>query len=160
VRGFLPAAVVVALVAVAPVVAAGGGGGGGPNGGWGGGLLSESLLFDCDETALSTGFMKWSPDFANLVFDFHGYELEEDMIYHLICFEGDESTEPAEFTELGARITCVVLVCYGVHIKGEVPWPGLTDATVCLVPDSCELFGGGVEWNSDMYLVSVGTADL
>ena len=156
-RGFIPAAAVVALVALAPVVAAGGGGG--PNGGWGKGLLSETLAFDC-ETTISTGYMYWIPEASDLIFDFHGYELEADVVYHLICFVGDEGSEPADFVELGAKWTCVVEDCYGVHIKGEVPWPGLTDATVCLVPDSYWQFGGDAEWKPGTYLVSVETVDL
>lgn len=128
----------------------------GPNGGWGKGLLSETLLFYVDDSDVASGYMYWSPETADLQYDFHGYYLDVGTTYHLIAYEGSPEDEPGDFTPLGSAVACDYL---GVHIKGTVEWPDLVDATVCLVPGTYEGFGGDDGWMPETYPVA-GPVDL
>ena len=150
-RYLISIAVIAGMLAIAPLASAG------PNGGWGKGLLSETLLFYVGTAEEADGFMYWNPDGAEFKYDFHGYYLESGVVYYLICYEGEPDDEPAEFVELG---WCPVCDYGGVHIKGVMPWPGLEDATVCLVPETYEGFGGSEPWSPEDYLMSDGTVDL
>jgi len=140
----------VALVMLAPAVSAG------PNGGWGKGLLSETLLFCVGDSDVPSGYMYWSPETADFVYDFHGYYLDAGTVYYLIAFEGDPAEAPGEYTLLGTGVACDL---NGLHIKGVVAWPCLEAATVCLVPDTYSGFGGEDDWMPETYQVA-GPVDL
>ena len=128
----LVAAAIVVMVAVASSVSANAG-----NSKWGKGMLSESLFFSGESP--TSGFMSWSPDTPEFVYDFHGYYLEEGAQYTLVCYEGDG--EPDDFIDLGSSYPCDEYD--GVHIKGVIAWPDYEDmATICLVPDTWTGFGG------------------
>lgn len=147
----MASAVLVAAVMMAPVVSAG------PGGGWGKGLLSETLEFCVGESNVPDGFMYWSPETGDFIYDFHGYYLDVGVVYYLIAFEGDPSVAPDDYVLLGAREACDL---NGVHIKGIIsPWPGLLAATVCLVPNSYEGFGGDEGWMPSTYQLA-GPVDL
>ena len=147
-RYLMCAAVIAVMLAIAPMVSAG------PKGGWGKGLLSETLLFTAEE---AYGYMYWNPYGSDFQYDFHGRCLEAGVVYYLICYEGDPGAEPAVFLELG---WCPVCAKGGVHIKGVMSWPGLDDATVCLVPETYEGLGGSEPWSPDDYLMADDTVDL
>lgn len=147
----IASAVIVALLMLAPAVSAGG------KGGWGKGSLSETLLFYVDDSDVPAGYMYWSPETADFIFDFHGYELDIGTYYYLIAYEGEPGDEPASFLLLGWKVACVEYS--GVHIKGAVPWPNLEDATLCLVPETYVGFGGTDGWVPDTYQLA-GPIDL
>jgi len=143
-------ALVAGVLAVAPLVSAG------QNGGWGKGLLSDTLLFSVDSAAEPAGYMYWSPDTPDFKYDFHGYYLDVGTVYYLICYEGEPLDEPTGgFVDLG---WCPACSEGGVHIKGEIAWPGFEDATVCLVPES--YIYGSEPWSPSEYQMSDGTIDL
>ncbi len=142
-------ALIAGVLSIAPAVSAG------QNGGWGKGLLSETLLFYVDSTGDPAGYMYWNPDGSEFQYDFHGYSLVAGTVYYLICYEGEPLDEPAEFVDLG---WCPACVEGGVHIKGEMAWPGLEDATVCLVPES--YIDGSASWDSSKYQISEDAIDL
>lgn len=135
----------VAMFMLAPAVSAG------PNGGWGKGLLSETLEFCVGDSNVPSGFMYWSPETADFMYDFHGYYLDASTCYYLIAYGGSPDDEPTEPLELGSMVVCEYL---GVHIKGAIDWPDLTGATVCLVPDTYSGFGGEDDWMPDTYQVA------
>lgn len=143
-------AAVVAVLMLAPAVSAG------PNGGWGKGLLSETMLFYVGDSDTPSGYMYWNPETDDFKYDFHGYDLAAGAVYYLIAFEGQPDETPDDYVVLGQATACDYL---GVHIKGIIAWPGLADATVCLVPDTYADFGGTDDWMSETYLVA-GPVDL
>jgi len=143
-------ALLVSVLMMAPAVSAG------PNGGWGKGLLSETLMFYVDDSDVVSGYMYWSPETALFQYDFHGYYLDAGTTYHLIAFEGDAEDGPGDYVSLGSVMACEYL---GVHIKGAIAWPCFTEATVCLVPETYEGFGGTDDWMPETYEVA-GPVDL
>ena len=151
----ISAGIIAAVLVCAPIASAGG-----PNGGWGKGLLSETLPFESYATD-AEGCMYWglSPDSDDVIYDFHGYYLDKDTIYYLICYEeADELIGPEEFHELGSASVCDDTVMLGVHIKGVMDSSTMIGATVCLVPDSWAVGSG--PWTPDEYLISSGTVDF
>ena len=143
-------ALLIATFVLLPAVSAG------PNGGWGKGLLSETLLLYVDDSDVPSGYLYWSPKTADFQYDFHGYYLDVGTTYYLIAYEGLPGEEPVDYTELGSGVACEYL---GVHIKDVVAWPHIDGATVCLVPDTYEGFGGDDDWMPDTYQVG-GPVDL
>jgi len=142
-------ALVAGVLAIAPLVSAG------QNGGWGKGLLSNTLLFHVDSADEPAGYMYWSPDTPDFKYDFHGYYLDVGTVYYLICYAGEPLDEPDNPVDLG---WCPACSEGGVHIKGEITWPELEDATICLVPES--YMDGSEDWNSSEYQISEDTIDL
>lgn len=150
-RMYLLAAVMMAsVVAIAPAVSAGGST-------WGKGVLTETLEFS-QGSGNAIGYLYWSPETTDFVYNFHGYYLEEDTLYTLICFEGDQ--EPQQFLSLGAKYPCTE-INEGVHMKGIVPWPEWDEgATICLVPDTWEGLGGSEPWTPEDYLMPAELIEL
>lgn len=151
------AGIIAAVLVCAPIASAGG-----PNGGWGKGLLSETLEFYEGSAAVADGYMFWASDTVDFIYDFHGYYLDEGVVYYLICFEQAGDEEPEEFTVIGSASVCDDPLMLGVHIKGVMDWSVMDGATVCLVPDSWEglELGGSDSWTPDEYLMSSETVNL
>jgi len=151
----ISAGIIAAVLVCAPIASAGG-----PNGGWGKGLLSEALPFESYATD-AEGCMYWglSSDSNDVIYDFHGYYLDEGIVYYLICFEGAGDEEPVDITVLGsASVDMCLEDASGVHIKGVMDSSTMIGATVCLVPDSWAVGSG--PWTQDEYLISSGTVDF
>jgi hypothetical protein len=151
-RYAIAAGVIATVLICAPLVAAKG-----PGGGWGKGLLSSSVSFSyVGEPTVAGGYMYWAPDMSEVfMYDFHGWDLDQNTVYYLIYFYTDVDEEPGVYEKLGSMNTADCENEIGVHIKGLADPPDVTEGlNFCLVPDAWMDFGGA--WDHENYLIAVG----
>jgi hypothetical protein len=149
-RYAIAAGVIATVLICAPLVAAKG-----PGGGWGKGLLSLDVPFTYGgEPGIAGGYMYWAPDMSEVfMYDFHGWDLDQNTVYYLIYFYTAVEEEPEVFEKLGSMNTADCEYGIGVHIKGFADPPDVTTGlNFCLVPDDWMDLGG--TWHHEDYLMA------